>query len=180
MEVRLPGPRSRWSTDASHSRRGRCCVSPQDGCSQVRSSLSYLLYLKLTPASLRKSDHGLRALREKLFLLWGSLEERTVERHLRQKQKQDCPSAVPGQNQPRKRVRNSRNSSSKRHKYDELGKPLKGGNTDPDSDTEETAEEEAEEEQHGGKMFEACVKEYGTPDGDGWKRLHKLFGTVIM
>lgn len=130
--------------------------------------------------SLRKSDHALEALREKLFLLWGSLEERTVERHLRKIQKQDRPGIVPDQNQPRKRVRRGHNGNAKRHKYDELGKPLKGGDTDPDSDTEETAEEVAEEKQHGGKMFEACVKEYGIPDGDGCKRLHKLFGTVIL
>lgn len=57
---------------------------------------------------------------------------------------------------------------------------MKDSDIDPNSDTEETAEEDAEEEQQGGKMFRACVKEYGVPIAGGWKRLHMLFGTVIL
>lgn len=129
------------------------------------------LGLKLTTykISLRKDNRALRELREKLFVLWGDLEESRIQRDSNQSLKRN------------KRARHG--NTKKRRECDELGKPLKHRDKDVDSDSSahQSSEEDATKDGYAhGKMFGACVKEYGVPVGNGWKRLHKLFGTVIM
>lgn len=113
-----------------------------------------------------------------------------TQRHLHRNQ--DSRGAITpysNQNQSRKRNKRSRKNNPKRQRYDErgydeLGKPQKCSDADSNSDTDDSVDGDANEDGSGGeqcgKMFEACVREYGVPAGKEWKRMHRLFGTVIL
>jgi len=127
----------------------------------------------------------LSALREKLFILWGNLEE-AKDQHLKSKtpgktmtSHSDTPPEPPRGKKRRKRRNNKQKQAAhKQLKYDELGRP---SNADHDDDESQDESEENAIPQLSGKMFEACLKEYGVLKADGqWKRLHKLFGTTIV
>ena len=136
--------------------------------------------------SLRTDQRELSALREKLFILWGNLGE-VKDQHLKSRphrktatsQSDTLPEPPRGKKRRRRRNNKQKQAAHKQLKYDELGRP---SNVDRDDDDESPDEsEENAIPQLSGKMFEACLKEYGVLNANGqWKRLHKLFGTVIV
>ncbi|CUS09577.1 unnamed protein product [Tuber aestivum] len=138
-------------------------------------------------ASLRTDRQQLSALREKLFILWGNLEEMKGQQ-LGSKtsgkkaiSRSDTPPEPPRGKKRRKRpTPKQKRVECKQFKYDELGRR---SNTERGAEGEESQDENEENvmQQLSGKMFEACLKEYGVLSEDGqWKRLHKLFGTLIL
>ncbi|RPA90632.1 hypothetical protein L873DRAFT_1717083 [Choiromyces venosus 120613-1] len=146
-------------------------------------------YLLVLPAAnLRKDQQALSALREKLFILWGNLEE-VKSQQLKSKPLKGTATSysdtAPGPPRGRKRIRkrrygNQKQVANKQLKYDELGRP---SNADRDADDNESQDENEVGviPKLSGKMFEACLKEYGVQNAKGeWKRLHKLFGTLIL
>ncbi|PWW72446.1 hypothetical protein C7212DRAFT_286625 [Tuber magnatum] len=146
------------------------------------------VYLLGRPAAdLRADRRELSALREKLFILWGNLEE-VKDQQLRIKTpgknetSQSDSLAEPRRGKKRRRRRNTKQKqvAHKEFKYDELGRR---SNAERDADEDESQDESEGSAIHqlSGKMFEACLKEYGILSVDGqWKRLHRLCGTVIL
>lgn len=110
---------------------------------------------------------ALSCLRERLFLVWGDLEERKSRKMLKEAQ-------------PLKRKRNNDDGPKKKRETDRLGRPVKRHSKEPSSDLDTIDSEgdsDSDEEDSGerGKMFLSCIREY-TVSG---KKLHKLFGTAI-
>ena len=169
-----------------------CARALKSTFSQPPPSSFGFAQILLTSTSLRSDPEALLALREKLFVLWGNLEELTSQR-LQQASSASAststspaPSSAANTNKRKRRKRPTTNNTSKssaippikRQKTDELGRPLK----EEEEEEGASGNEEMGAEQKGtGKMFEACVKEYGVKDSHGkWVRIHRLSGTTIM
>ncbi|KAI5846428.1 hypothetical protein DFP73DRAFT_545869 [Morchella snyderi] len=125
-------------------------------------------FLGLDAVDLRNDERALLCLKERLFLVWGDLEERKSRKRLKEAQSL-------------KRKRNNNDGPRKKRETDGLGKPVKRHSKEPSSDLDTTDSEDDsgsdDEEDSGqcGKMFLSCIREY-TVNG---KKLHKLFGTTI-
>ncbi|KAG0123304.1 hypothetical protein HOY82DRAFT_511468 [Tuber indicum] len=138
-------------------------------------------------ANLRTDRQELSALREKLFILWGNLgevkDQQLKSRTPRKKAafQSDTPPEAPCGRKRRRRRNTKQNQVAHKHlKYDELGRRL---NADRETDDDECQDENEEHPilQLSGKIFDACLKEYGVLSVDGqWKRVHRLFGTRIL
>jgi hypothetical protein len=112
-------------------------------------------------------------LREKLFVLWGNLEEVNSQKLLQ---------ASKQKKRPRKRPGNKSPLQGKRPKYNDMGRPVKKGEDVEDVEgSSDEGDSKVAQAQGTGKLFEACVKEYGVRDASGkWVRVHRLTGTAIV
>ncbi|KAK1779043.1 hypothetical protein QBC45DRAFT_412564 [Copromyces sp. CBS 386.78] len=131
----------------------------------------------LDAVNLRRDPHTLATLRERMFTLWGNLEELKAAKARAAKQKEEAEDG---------------NGRTKRHKgkttvvqLEKLKPPLE------DSDGEQ--QQDQGEEEISNKPFSCCLKQYGvrlpeddnglpkTDDGPkgGWVRVFGMFGTKI-
>ena len=137
--------------------------------------------LTLNPTSLRKDSDTLAQLREKMFVLWGDLEERKskcitekmeFEKRRRVKERMDL------ERQSLKRKISAQEQGGKRTK-------AYGASERVDEEGENgDGKEELPLITGRGKLFEAYVKEYGVKrreedGGTRWERMFMLHGVTI-
>jgi len=131
--------------------------------------LIYIFSLKADPCALAE-------LREKLYILWGDLEERKSRKLKRLGKGKDGTGREPGS---RKRKSTSRQQSKKRHRSSKNG----------DDDCTTGDSDDSDEDENGlivgrSKYFAALVREYGvkraSDEGETyWQRMFGLFGVII-
>lgn len=136
--------------------------------------------------SLRADEIAFTTLKERLFKLWGNLEEvkaeqaealrRSIEED-RREDTGDVGDARPQENGPgndnqptKKRRRRGRPKKNKKQKANDSGVTNAGGDAD----------EEGEESEVANTFFNACIVEYGVGEGAQCRRLWKLAKTTIM
>ncbi|KAF8474005.1 hypothetical protein BDZ91DRAFT_712949 [Kalaharituber pfeilii] len=147
--------------------------------------------LNMDATDLTKNHRQLAQLREKLFVLWGDLEERKSAKlaRLMRKHKQRQLDASEHSLKRRHGSVEKNSKRRKRHVSEERERERDPDIEDTDEEKGEEEEEEEEEEDNGmilgrGRLFAACVREYGVKKVDRrgnvmWNRMFGLFGVMI-
>ncbi|KAK3403231.1 hypothetical protein B0T20DRAFT_400389 [Sordaria brevicollis] len=133
----------------------------------------------LDAVNLRRDPHTLATLKERMFTLWGNLEELKAAK---------ARAAAAKKKERAERDGAMKLNKGKRIPLDKLKPPLE------DSDNEEQHHDEVKEEETSNKPFSCCLKQYGVRVGSeedhglpktdmnargGWVRVFGLFGTKI-